>query len=148
MLDLGIAVLIISFLGVFGAIITIISYIFLIIARWKLFTKAGEAGWKSIIPIYNRYIFYKISWKPTMFWTAIALGIVSGFFYSVGAIGMTVIGTILLIIATVIDISLLYKISKAYGHGAGYTIGLVFLTSIFTLILGLGKSQYVGKNQN
>ena len=29
-------------------------YIILVIANWKIFTKAGEAGWKSIIPIYNR----------------------------------------------------------------------------------------------
>lgn len=27
-----------------------------IVAMWKIFTKAGEAGWKSIIPIYNIYI--------------------------------------------------------------------------------------------
>ncbi len=32
-----------------------------IIAMWKLFTKAGEKGWKSIIPIYNSVILFKIS---------------------------------------------------------------------------------------
>lgn len=30
-----------------------------IIANWRIFTKAGEAGWKSIIPIYGDYISYK-----------------------------------------------------------------------------------------
>ena len=35
-----------------------------IIANWRIFTKAGEAGWKSIIPIYGDYISYKIaSWE-------------------------------------------------------------------------------------
>ena len=33
-------------------------YIILVIANWKIFTKAGEAGWKSIIPIYNSYVVY------------------------------------------------------------------------------------------
>ena len=31
-----------------------------IIAYWKIFTKAGEAGWKSIIPFYNVYTLLKI----------------------------------------------------------------------------------------
>ena len=31
------------------------------IALWKAFKKAGEAGWKAIIPIYHTYIEYKIA---------------------------------------------------------------------------------------
>ena len=27
--------------------------IFMIICLWRLFTKAGKAGWKALIPIYN-----------------------------------------------------------------------------------------------
>lgn len=37
-----------------------------------------------------------------------------------------------------------YRLAKAYGHGGGYTVGLVFLNFIFMLILGLGKSKYQG----
>ncbi len=32
-----------------------------IIAMWKLYGKAGEKGWKSIIPVYNMVILFKIS---------------------------------------------------------------------------------------
>ncbi len=32
----------------------------LLVAQWKMFSKAGEAGWKCLIPFYNNYIFYKI----------------------------------------------------------------------------------------
>jgi hypothetical protein len=35
---------------------------------WKIFEKAGEAGWKSIIPIYNVYIMYKIVGMKNWFW--------------------------------------------------------------------------------
>ena len=31
-----------------------------IVAMWKIFTKAGEAGWKSIIPIYNCIVLLQI----------------------------------------------------------------------------------------
>ena len=37
-------------------IVSLVIWVLLIIAYWKMFTKAGEPGWKSIIPIYNRYI--------------------------------------------------------------------------------------------
>lgn len=30
---------------------------FIIVTRWKVFTKAGQAGWKSIIPIYSDYVY-------------------------------------------------------------------------------------------
>ena len=48
-----------------------------IIANWRIFTKAGEDGWKSIIPIYGDYISYKIAWQPAYFWLTLVLGIVS-----------------------------------------------------------------------
>ena len=44
-----------------------------IIANWRIFTKAGEAGWKSIIPIYGDYISYKIAWQPAYFWLTLVL---------------------------------------------------------------------------
>ena len=34
-------------------VIILAIYVVQIIAMWKLFNKAGEKGWKSIIPIYN-----------------------------------------------------------------------------------------------
>ena len=35
-----------------------------IIASWKIFTKAGEPGWASLIPIYNTYVMIKIVGRP------------------------------------------------------------------------------------
>lgn len=39
-------------LTIYYIIVSIVA-ILLIVAQWKIFTKAGEKGWKSIIPIYN-----------------------------------------------------------------------------------------------
>ena len=33
----------------------VIGYILVLVARWKVFDKAGIAGWKSLIPIYSDY---------------------------------------------------------------------------------------------
>ena len=43
------------------SIFIIAFYVALVVAQWKIFVKAGEEGWKSIIPIYNVIILYKIS---------------------------------------------------------------------------------------
>ena len=42
------------------SLILLIAYIVWKVAYWKIFSKAGEKGWKSLIPIYNQYILCKI----------------------------------------------------------------------------------------
>lgn len=138
---------------------TPVIWVLYIIAFWKVFTKAGQPGWKAIIPVYNEYILYKISWKPNMFWIYLILSVVAGIFCNMdpvmsatmqgttatGAMGVWgILGCILTIAAFVICIMQNAKTSKAYGHGAGYTLGLIFLNWIFMLILGFGKSEYKG----
>ncbi len=125
-------------------VIAIIFWIVEIIAYWRLFQKAGEPGWKSIIPFYNSYIQYKISWGVLWFWVALICSIV-GAAMSTGGGAIYVIGFILTIIALIVRLVELYRLSKCFGHGIGYTIGLFLLHPIFLLILGYGKSQYVGK---
>ena len=68
------------FLGGMYLMIAFAWWLLQIIANWRIFTKAGEAGWKSIIPIYGDYISYKIAWQPAYFWLTLVLGIVSSCF--------------------------------------------------------------------
>ena len=37
-----------------------------------------------------------------------------------------------------------YRLCKAFGHGGGWTVGLIFLNFIFIMMLGFGKSKYQG----
>ena len=53
--------------------IMVIILVFTIIANWKIFTKAGEAGWKSLIPIYSSVI--QNSWNITMAYIVIFIGL-------------------------------------------------------------------------
>ena len=93
-----------------------------IVAYWKVFTKAGEAGWKCIIPIYNVIILLKIVGRP-WWWLLLML--------------IPFVNFIILIIV-------MNDLSKSFGHGLGFTLGLIFLSIIFYLILGFGGSKYVG----
>lgn len=139
-----------EFFGVYLVIALVIA-VLEIVAWWKIFSKAGEKGWKSIIPFYNGYIQYKIVWDTKFFWIALLLPIVMTLLNVIcGAVGgllvwvsslVTVVGSVAL---AVISIMLLYRLSQAFGHGVGFTLGLLFLQPIFILILGLGGDQYQG----
>lgn len=100
-----------------------------IIAMWKVFSKAGEKGWKAIIPIYNIVILFKISglspWLVLVYLAAI----------------IPFIGWIALIALNAV---LAYKLAKSFGKDGGWAVGLYFLAPIFYMILGFGKSEYVG----
>lgn len=94
---------------------------------WMMFTKAGVAGWKAIIPIYNIVILFKIiglnPWLVLLYLTAVIP--VVGWFVTLG---------LAIVVAS--------KTSTAFGHAGGYAIGLFFLTPIFYMILGFGNSEY------
>ena len=136
-----------------------------IIAYWRIFVKAGEEGWKAIIPFYNAYTAMKLFWKTSIFWIVIGLGVGASIGYGMASYGVValaiyggggnaavmVIGFILAfgcgITAFVLEIMFLNRVSKAFGHGAGFTVGLVFLNFIFILILAFSKSERVVSGQ-
>ena len=47
-----------------GLIVGLLVAVIMIAAMWKIFTKAGQPGWASLIPIYNIYILCKIVGDP------------------------------------------------------------------------------------
>ena len=118
---------------------------FAIIALWKLFQKAGQKGWKILIPGYNIYTMYKIAWNVSMFWMII-IASVSGLVLV--CLFPNMLGSILLILCylavLIIDIIFHVKLAAAYGKSGGFAVGLIFLPLIFIMILGLGKAKYIG----
>lgn len=126
------------------AIIGVILFISFILAvmstvgLWKMFKKAGEPGWKSIIPVYNIYTLCQIT-GVNPWW------IVISFVGCFVVVFIPFIGFIGSIASLYFSIILAISIAKSFGKDEGFGIGLIFLSPIFYLILGCGKSQYVGK---
>ena len=139
-------------LGGIYLVFAFIWWLLQIIANWNIFTKAGEAGWKSIIPVYSDYISYKIAWQPSYFWLVFVLGIITSVAngmadpYGTNTTILLIVSLIRIILAI---ISILYciKLSRAFGHGIGFAIGLIFLQPIFMLILGFGNDPYYGADR-
>lgn len=137
-------------LGGIYLIFALVWWILQIIANWNIFTKAGEAGWKSLIPIYGDYVSYKIAWQTSYFWLSFILGIVASYIASANfneSMFLAMIATLLRIVIAVINIMYCIKLSRAFGHGIGFAIGLILLQPIFLLILGFSSDQYYGADR-
>jgi hypothetical protein len=111
----GIAAVVMSFLWFF-----IILAIFQLICRWIIYTKAGKPGWACIVPFYNLIVLLDIVGKPTWWLLLMFIPIVN----------------------IVVIIIVINELSKRFGYGAGFTLGLIFLPFIFDAILAFGKAQY------
>lgn len=106
--------------------VLLVVYILVVIAMWKVFTKAGKPGWASLIPVYNMVVMYQIvGLNP---WLLL----------------LYLIPFVNWIAALVLSIMLNVKLAKVYGKSTGFAIGLIFLNPIFLLILGFGDAKYIG----
>jgi hypothetical protein len=91
---------------------------------WKVMVKAGRPGWYAIIPFFNIYQLIKIAGKPG--WWLILM------FIPVANIVFLVMFLILVPLA----------MSKNFGQGGGFAVGLILLPIVFYPILGFGGAQY------
>ena len=145
--------LIISSMMVLGGMYLIFAFVWCIlqiIANWNIFTKSGEAGWKSLIPIYGDYVSYKIAWQTSYFWLNFILGILLSYVSNANlneSMFLSLIVILLKIALTVINIMYCVKLARAFGRGIGFAIGLILLQPIFLLILGFGSDQYYGADR-
>ena len=133
--------------GAMGSVISLVMSILTIIGGWKMFRKFGEPGWKAIIPFYSTWVEYKYTWKAVMAIPVIVLGFGGGILMKIAEAGsaLQIIASLVFLAGWVLTIIAYYKRCKAFGHGIGFTIGHVIAPGILTIILGFGKSQYIGR---
>ena len=108
-----------------GAIFVLVELailVFFIVTFWKIFGKAGQPGWYSLIPIFNIYILLKIVGRP-WWWLILFL--------------IPIVGFIIAIVVTV-------DLAKSFGKGVGFAIGMILLGIVFYPILAFGKAEYQG----
>ena len=138
-----------------GSTISLLSlaiFIVAIIARYMLFIKMGEEGWKSLIPFYNRYVLFEKCWKGLYFIISLAAIIPAVVLAAAAfavfetrpeiAILLGCIAAMFIMVTLVINLILAYKLSRAFGHGILFTIGFLCMTNIFTMILGFGRDKF------
>lgn len=120
-MDTGLLAGIMAVIGAYIVFVLIVTAI-LIVSQWIIYTKAGKPGWACLIPIYNIIVLLEIIGKP---WWWLILMLIP-FVNFIIAIWMTNL------------------LSKSFGKGAGFTLGLLFLPVIFYPILAFSSAKYVG----
>lgn len=99
-----------------------VFYAIAVIPYWVIFTKAGQPGWPALIPIYSSFVLLKVVGRPGWWLLLLFVPLVN----------------------IVVFIVVLNDLSKSFGHGVGFTLGLLFLSLIFFYVLAFGSSTYRG----
>lgn len=102
------------YLGIIAIIISVISLL-TIIEQWILFNKLGEKGWKSIIPIYNGWVYLKLGDLPG--WLIL----------------LPIANAIGLIVAS-------FNIPKKLNKSAALGLLYLFIPNIYYLVLIIGRT--------
>ena len=93
-----------------------------VVSWWRIFTKGGQPGWGSLIPIYNLYLILKIVGRPWWFLLLLLIPVVN----------------------VIVAILITNDLSKSFGRGLPFTLGLIFLPFIFYPILAWSEATYQG----
>lgn len=101
------------FLLLFCGLVTLVS-------MWVVFGKAGEAGWKVLVPFYNIYLLMRISGKPG--WWFILL--------------------LIPVIGLAINLLAMLSLAEKFGRSPAFGVGLLLLPMLFFPLLAFGDSQY------
>ncbi|OGU16884.1 MAG: signal peptidase I [Geobacteraceae bacterium GWC2_53_11] len=96
--------------------------VLIIAAQWIIFQKAGQAGWKCLVPFYNAYILMQIAGKPG--WWMFLLFI-------------PLVGVAIMLFA-------MLSLAKKFGRSELFGVGLLLLPMIFFPLLAFGGSDYEG----
>ena len=109
---------------------TVVLFLVLIVAVWILaglayygiFKKAGQPAWGAFVPFYNLVLLLKVVGRPAWWLLLFFIPLVN----------------------LVIVILVYNDLSKSFGKDVGFTIGLIFLSWIFLMILSFGSATYRG----
>ena len=127
-------------------ILSLLNYLLLVIAEWKLFTKAGEKGWKSLIPFYNIFVSHHIIgmshiWfiLDIVFWV---IEVLLEIFEGTPVWMEEVFFSVAIIVTIVSEILHIMKLCYCYTKSELFGIGLFVLPPVFSLILAFDGSEY------
>lgn len=103
-------------------IISLILCVFVLVCMWIIFRKAGKPGWAAIVPFYNLYVLFDITWGS----------------------GMRFLLLLIPIYNIILSIQTQVRLARAFGKSGGFAAGLIFLPYIFIPLLAFGKETYQG----
>ncbi|MDR0953863.1 MAG: DUF5684 domain-containing protein [Rikenellaceae bacterium] len=150
-----------SWMLVMYSIIWTLIAALMLVSLWRLFVKMGQPGWKGIVPFYNLWTAIKVLKKPVRwFWIVVGAYLLCRILSLVmlvgavtlieesssGAILSVLVFSLLCLVAAIVWlvywILLMRAWARSFGHGDGFTVGLVLLPVVFLPILAFGDSAF------
>ena len=134
------------FLGIIFLVASLLSLV-IVASTWKLFTKSGVEGWKSLIPIYNQWVTIQIAFSNTKNWLIIApvLNFFSGF-----AMGLDFpyVGLLLSFAASIVNIYIAYNFIRRFASQGMAVLSIFFPLVIYPIVAFSNKFQYEKYKEN
>ena len=128
---------------VVGILISILASILFMskrIGMWKLFEKAGEREWKSIVPIYNQITLLKMCKLKPIFILLYIDFIIPAIGYLAGRDVKWM--TIVMLVGLVIyRFMISIRLGQAFKKGDVFSFFLAFFPSILLPVLGCSKNE-------
>ena len=117
------------FIVVFLVLIMIAWLVFYLIGMYKFFEKAGQEGWKGLIPFYNTYVMAVDMAGLKWYWFAISIG---------GSLLSTipVIGVLFMLVGVFANVNIYYNLSKKLNKTTGWIVLTALFGSITLPLLG------------
>ena len=142
---------------IFYYVIVFGSVVFQYICLWKIFVKAGQEGWKCLIPVYNFIVLFKfIGLSPYLLFVyllpfLLVFGIfIISFLLAMGVEVFYIMFFFMIIYFVVIlgvyALNIVYMIylGKAFNKSTAFIFGLVLVPIVFQAILAFDKTSVYG----
>ncbi len=105
-----------------ASLISLLFAILFIACLWRIYQKAGEPGWAAIVPIYNAYVLFKITWGNGLLFLLMLIPIAN----------------------IAISFITIWKLVASFDGGIGTFLLILFLPVIGYPLLAFGGAEYMG----
>jgi hypothetical protein len=152
----SVALIFVVFLALILILLAIGLCVFSYWGLWKMYKKAGQDGWKVLIPYYNNWVLmvdiaglhmgYFIA-LIVLSLVSVVVGFIPGLFVGLGielgAINylFSILSWIVSIASILIDVAMMYNLSKKFNKGIGWVVLSMFFSFITLPLLGFLKSE-------
>ena len=124
----------------------IVIYVLFVIAEWKILTKAGEKGWKSLIPVYNVFISHHIVGMSHIWFilevVTWIIEVILEFVKGMSSWLELAFGIFTIVFTLVSELIHIIKMCNCFGKGTAFKIGMILIPNLFFLIIAFGRSSY------
>lgn len=104
-----------------NSLIALAIYVLMVVALWRVFRKAGHAGWLAIIPIVNLVVMVRIA----------------------GFSGWLTLLYLVPIVNVVFHVIVHLRVGRAFGHGWVFSLFLLVIFYVIGyLVLGFSDDKY------